>query len=603
MSFAAPSQLWWLAPLGGLIVALYLLRMRRRDVQVPATFLWPEHTEEVRANALIQRLRFNLLMVLQLLALLLLILALARPQSMRRGLTSQVTVFVIDTGASMAATDVPGSRLGLARQTVGSAIDAARPTDRMAIIAAGPTPQVLCALSGDKAKLRSALQLAGQVDAAPAMDEALRLAAALCADESGARIVVLSDGTFPPVKDFSPGRAAVAYERIGTSDRNAAITALGVSDSVKGRLIYCGLHNDSATPIEGSLTILGDGKLVDSRRVTLAPGADSGFSLPVSTSIRVFEANLDVPDFLKSDNYAVAVSEENSRLRVLMVAKGGDPFLEKALVLDPRVSLDKSESLPSKTGDYDIVVFDGVPEAPVQARGVLAFGSPGPASPAVGSAVAERPTASVAEDVPVMTGVDLSSTFIRTAALTKPTGSGRVVAEGRTRSGESVPLIVQAEGARPHLYVAFRPGDSDFPLQPAFPIFVANALDFLSGPIAGGDLSIATGAPVSIPANGPATLTDPTGATRRLYPTGGSLILRSLDHIGRYRLQVDGKDLHLYATLKETSSQIGPSDRVSVGSRSVGSSLPLRQLDIWRYAVVAGLLVLVGEWWLFARRS
>ncbi|RYG19780.1 hypothetical protein EON82_21025, partial [bacterium] len=81
MSFGNPSALWWLLPLAGIIVALYLLRMRRRELRVPATFLWPARTDEVRANALFQRLRPSWLLFLQLLALLLAVLCLARPQT------------------------------------------------------------------------------------------------------------------------------------------------------------------------------------------------------------------------------------------------------------------------------------------------------------------------------------------------------------------------------------------------------------------------------------------------------------------------------------------------------------------------------------------
>src|SRR3954471_20477036 len=105
MSFQDPGALLWLLPLGGTILLLYLLRMRRRDVRVPASFLWPERTDEVRANALIQKLRFSWLLVLQLLALALVIFAVAKPQTKQQGLTGEVTVLVLDASASMGATD------------------------------------------------------------------------------------------------------------------------------------------------------------------------------------------------------------------------------------------------------------------------------------------------------------------------------------------------------------------------------------------------------------------------------------------------------------------------------------------------------------------
>ena len=66
MSFQNAAALFWLLPLGGIVILLYLLKMRRRDVRVPATFLWPARVEEIRANALFQKLKPSWLLFLQL---------------------------------------------------------------------------------------------------------------------------------------------------------------------------------------------------------------------------------------------------------------------------------------------------------------------------------------------------------------------------------------------------------------------------------------------------------------------------------------------------------------------------------------------------------
>ena len=103
MTFVNLSGLLWLIPLAGIIIALYLLKMRRKDVRVPATFLWPPLIYEIRANALFQKLKFSWLLVLQLLALLLVVLAFARPQVRQQGLGGAVTVVILDSSASMSA--------------------------------------------------------------------------------------------------------------------------------------------------------------------------------------------------------------------------------------------------------------------------------------------------------------------------------------------------------------------------------------------------------------------------------------------------------------------------------------------------------------------
>src|SRR3989440_12945942 len=79
MSFFNPLYLLAAIPIAGLIVLMYILKLRRRDVVVSSTFLWRQVIRDVQANAPFQKLRKNLLMFLQLAAVALLVLSLARP--------------------------------------------------------------------------------------------------------------------------------------------------------------------------------------------------------------------------------------------------------------------------------------------------------------------------------------------------------------------------------------------------------------------------------------------------------------------------------------------------------------------------------------------
>src|SRR5215469_7901170 len=93
------------------IIALYFLKLRRRPVRVPSTLLWRRSLEDLHVNSLFQRLRRNLLLFLQLLAVGLVMLALAGPQMKGTAGAGQRFVLMIDCSASMSATDVSPSRL------------------------------------------------------------------------------------------------------------------------------------------------------------------------------------------------------------------------------------------------------------------------------------------------------------------------------------------------------------------------------------------------------------------------------------------------------------------------------------------------------------
>ena len=101
------------------LLLLYFLKLRRKELPIASTLLWKKSVQDLQVNAPFQRLRRNLLLFLQLAALLALLLALARPVSFHNGSAAQNTLLLIDRSASMAATDVKGhSRLEEAKRRI-----------------------------------------------------------------------------------------------------------------------------------------------------------------------------------------------------------------------------------------------------------------------------------------------------------------------------------------------------------------------------------------------------------------------------------------------------------------------------------------------------
>src|SRR4030065_493984 len=114
MRFRAPAA-FGLALLLPIIVAMYLLKLRRTEQVVPSVYLWRRMVRDVEANAPWQRLRRNLLLLLQLLFLIALIFALARPATPSTSPGGSATILILATSASMAATDIAPTRLEAAK--------------------------------------------------------------------------------------------------------------------------------------------------------------------------------------------------------------------------------------------------------------------------------------------------------------------------------------------------------------------------------------------------------------------------------------------------------------------------------------------------------
>lgn len=603
MNLQAPNHLFWFLPIGGIIVALYLLRMRRRDIRVPATFLWPDHTEEIRANSLFQRLRFNWLMVLQLLIAGFLCFAFAQPQVRQEGLLGETTVIVLDTSASMRATDVSPSRFDEALDLVRSAVSTSKPSDRFALIEAGAIPRVAFSLSNDPAKQREALSKIHPSDEEGNMGEALRLASALVSSLDSARILVISDGCFPRVENFSPGKASVVYKSVGQRQENLAIQALGAAKTSRGNEIFCGIKNFGLNKAETVLEIYADAKLVYTTKLSIAALKSAGVSCLAPASTKILRAKIDAKDLLLADNELYASADPNAAISTLLVSKG-NPFLERALLLDPRVSLDKADTLPNSehgpVSKFDLIIFDGIKPEAVGSRAVLSFGPSSDASGAVSGGPIESPRITEVVDSPLTKDVNFKSTYIEKGYRLKPSPGSKTLVDS-----SQGPIVVADDGEPKRIAVNFNILDSDFPLQVGFPIFIANILDFVAKESDATDIVVKVGTSFAFRTTKDVDVTGPNGFRQTVTAKDGQAIWRNIPYAGEYQATFDGKTRHVYANLRsDTESDIAVKPDLTLGGGKVKAiQAPFRLQDYWRTIVLIVLAILAFEWWVYARKS
>ncbi len=219
MSFLAPLALISALVIGPIIVAMYLLKLRREERTVSSTFLWQRMVRDVEANSPWQKLRRNILLLLQLLLLLLLALALARPFFPTAGIAGRNLILIIDRSASMEATDTPNTRLDAARRQAIDLVDQLPDGRRATVIAAGGQMEVPAAATTDQRQLREAINsITPQTGGGSDLSQALTLAAALSSREPESEVAIISDGNVKIPADLKMP-ATVRYFPIGLAQR------------------------------------------------------------------------------------------------------------------------------------------------------------------------------------------------------------------------------------------------------------------------------------------------------------------------------------------------------------------------------------------------
>jgi hypothetical protein len=236
---------WWtgvallLVPL--LLVLLYFLKLKRRPLQVPSTYLWRKSIEDLRVNSLFQWLRDNVLLLIQLLTVLLFIYAVLAVQVHGSTGLGKHYILLIDNSASMAVADVGQSRLARAKEEALREIDAHAEGDAGMVIAFNSRASIVQPYTSDRALLRAAVERITPTERPTRIDEALRLADSLAnplrstddaavrpanedpaqartyvaAEGVAAEVHLFSDGRFPDVAAFAAGNLDLNYHRIG----------------------------------------------------------------------------------------------------------------------------------------------------------------------------------------------------------------------------------------------------------------------------------------------------------------------------------------------------------------------------------------------------
>jgi len=548
MPFVAPLALAGLAFIP-LVVAFYLLKLRRDEAIVPSTLLWQRLVADVEANAPWQKLRRSLLLLLQLLLVAVLAILAARPFVERPAGLAGDLVVVVDTSASMGATDVLPNRLEAAKAAVLEALRDLPSGGRVSVIAAAGSARVVANGTTDLGRVRQAIARLTVSSAPGDLADGLRLAAALAARSEDSQVLVATDAALPGPPEARVD-APVRVLRVGRDAKNQAIVALAVrtAPSALTRSVFVSVANLDLEPVTRRLELWGDGRLLEARDVFLDPQARADVSIDdVPPEIGVVEVRLagDASgrpgDRLAADDRAWAIVPPDRLRRILLVSEG-DPYLQTALAYLPQ-----SELYGVKPADFgasthpelfDLIIFEGAlpPELPRTAILAIAPPTTSPLGEVTGT-LKEPGIGSPDPDEPLLRYVDLSTVHIAEARkLTLPDWA-RTVIPG---PGGAPLLYAGRRAGLPAAVLAFEPRRSDLPLQVAFPLLVSNMAGELMGGSGAPETAIAPGTPVTLPLPSGATglrVTLPDGTSLDAVPaTAGatSVAFDSTDQLGVY---------------------------------------------------------------------
>jgi hypothetical protein len=619
MQFLTPLG-FVLAGLAIPIILLYMLKLRRKQVQVSSTFLWEQLLREQQANAPWQKLKRNLLLILQLLILAALVFALARPALQIPTVASGSVIVLLDASASMNATDVSPSRFDSAKDSVNAIINGLNPASSLTLILVGKTPQILIASESDKALLKAALNKAKATQGSADWESAFALAAgATRSDAIESSILIVSDGGLPESGlPALPGE--VQFLPVGSSSENVGISALALRRGENSPQLFAQVTNYSNKSKTVLLSFYFENELFDARQIIITANSSEGMTLDNIENIPgVYKAQISslqsgsAIDSFSLDDTAFAVHQTSASRRVLLVSKG-NLFLEQALASLPNIQAFRA--LPAADGSiqipedpFDLYVFDGILPAEIPNGNLLFINPPNNPFFEVGGTFEKINSAEVIQH-PLTRYLDWSNVHIlRAKQVTLPTWADVLV---QTPQG---PLVFAGQtGGQRIATIQFDLRESDLPLQIAFPILFSNLTNYLVPPSAfDATQSLAPGqslAIIPLPGTDEILIASPSNIGYSFANEAGGIKFTDTGELGFYAVNFISKDAssaeYFAVNLFDAGeSDIRPRETIQIGQTEIAHTVSekIGQYEVWPWLALLALVILMIEWQVYHRRQ
>lgn len=629
--FLVPGTGWLLNPIGlwGLaaippIILLYILKLKRQPQVVSSTLLWNSVLKEMQANTPFQKLRNNLLLWLQILMVILIALALARPIYRGQLKLGKRMVLILDTSASMKTKDMDGkTRFEKAQEGAREMIENMSEGDTMMLLEGTRSHGVQTIFTDKKRELYQTLDKIKPRDTSTELSESVLLAVSSLkgqkeTETNDGEIYILSDGANLHLERLSNVNIPVRLTQFGNTGDNLGITAMDVRRVTGTKDEYEIFVNIKNFYLEEksfflSLKVGEEGSIIDARQLTIPPQENLSTIFKVQLTPGPMVIEIDENDPFPIDNRAFYNIIEEKESPVLIVTDGDNTFLEKVLRVDPLADVAIVRPINFREDlleDYELVIFDrflppSMPKinavfvAPPVVEGERSDFPFIVEGPIAGSEITEWDITH-----PFMRYVEFGDVAIFQALQVKyPLGHKPLV---QSAFGPLIALVPHKNIE--HTLIAFDIRLSNWILRASFIIFFSNVLQQTRISLRQLIQDTKVGQPVSIRVPNSEvkiSVTTPEGQKLDILNNGETTYFSQTDNVGFYFAQV-GEQTSRFAVnlLNEEESAIEPAKEISLGQTKIEVQKSVNKVnrEIWWWFALATLCFALVEWLLFHRR-
>ncbi len=469
MRFSSPWAAFFLL-LVPLLILMYILKQKYEPIKLPSLFLWEEVFRDREVSTPWQKLKSNLLFILQLIILLSTIASLANPFLSFGNRSFENVVVAVDVSGSMNALYDKNTLLEEAKSRGEKLINSLAPGSRVSIISCGSVVTLELSQSSDKKEALRVLKNIKSTNNAGSMEESLSLVRSLSKQYKSIKVVFYTDSA------LNIGDLNADVEIIKSSKANASISYMSYSRDKDTLKVMVRVINQSKEELTREVSLYGEEQLLSIASVKLKGGETKTLYFDkVPASFSYLYSEFTEKDGLDRDNrYYLALLGKESKKVLLSSEK--NVFMEKVLSSIKTLELYKTKPGQSIEGDYDLYVYDGAVPEVLPKAGALIFINPDKScslfslgKETAGGRVEVNPH-------PLTKYLDKGYfTISKFKEITEVSGSTALM----KAQDKDCAFYIENKG-RVAVVLPFDLTDSDLPLTPEFPLFISNITSYLT---------------------------------------------------------------------------------------------------------------------------
>ena len=286
-----------------IVILYYFFRKKYEPTTVSSTLFWQEIMRETKVSPYFQQLQKNSLLVLQVIALLLFVLALMQPYNKKEVMAEEHVIFIVDTSATVAAGDTFNKHKAAMQQLVEQ-----MNSNEVTIITTGATPQALAQRERNTTVLHQHIEQLAITYEAEHMEKALAVAQSYVGQQPTV-IYIFSDDVDKTSLPIEQNNLRFVVKGSDPALTNIALRRFAITKEGDDMLALVQLTNESQQDAVVPLTITNDkGSKVVREQVAVKAGETVTTTYEFATTSYA-TALIDSKDDYSVDNQISAIYE------------------------------------------------------------------------------------------------------------------------------------------------------------------------------------------------------------------------------------------------------------------------------------------------------